>query len=154
MRTAIMLLTLAATTGCMLDAPTATSTSTASAPDSANPDSASTDTATSDSATLDTSALDSTAPSAETGSDSEADTIVIDVRSESEWESGHVSQAFHIPHTEIAERISEVTTDKAAKIVLYCAVGGRAGKAKTELEKLGYTNVENGGGYDDVKDRF
>ncbi len=80
--------------------------------------------------------------------------IVIDVRSKEEWDSGHVGQAIHIPHTEIAERISEVSDNKDAKIVVYCAVGGRAGKAKTTLEKLGYTNVENGGGYDDVKDRF
>jgi phage shock protein E len=80
--------------------------------------------------------------------------IVIDVRSKKEWDSGHVGQAIHIPHTEIAERISEVTNDKDAKIVVYCAVGGRAGQAKTSLEKLGFTNVENAGGYDDVKDRF
>lgn len=80
--------------------------------------------------------------------------FVIDVRSKSEWDGGHVEQAVHIPHTEIGTRISEVTDDKGAKIVLYCAVGGRAGKAKGTLEDLGFTNVENGGGYDDVKDRF
>lgn len=79
---------------------------------------------------------------------------VIDVRSKNEWDGGHVASAVHIPHTEIADRIDEVTTDKSAKIVLYCAVGGRAGVAKTSLENLGYTNVENAGGYDDVKDRF
>lgn len=84
----------------------------------------------------------------------EGETIVIDVRSEEEWNSGHVKQAFHIPHTEIAERISEVTDDRDAKIVVYCAVGGRAAKAKAKLEELGYTNVENGGGYNDVKDRL
>ncbi len=86
-----------------------------------------------------------TAPSAE---------IVIDVRSQEEWDSGHVEQAIHIPHTEIADRIAEVTEDKNAKIVLYCAAGGRAGKAKTTLEELGFTNVENAGGFDDVKDRY
>jgi phage shock protein E len=83
-----------------------------------------------------------------------AKVIVIDVRSQEEWDSGHVEQAIHIPHTEIAERISEVTDNKDAEIVVYCAVGGRAGKAKTTLETLGFTNVENAGGYDDVKDRF
>ncbi len=91
-------------------------------------------------------------PSAEF--DATAELFVIDVRSESEWELGHVDRAVHIPHTEITERISDVTTDKDAKIVLYCAVGGRAGKAKTALESMGYTNVENAGGFDDVKDRF
>ena len=80
--------------------------------------------------------------------------FVIDVRRQDEWDSGHVEQATHIPHTEIAERIAEVTEDKAAKIVLYCKAGGRAGQAKTKLEELGYTNVENAGGYDDIKSRF
>ncbi|WP_419581527.1 rhodanese-like domain-containing protein [Stieleria magnilauensis] len=50
--------------------------------------------------------------------------------------------------------MSEVTDDKDARIVVYCAVGGRAEKAKAKLEELGITNVENGGGFDDVKDRF
>ena len=84
----------------------------------------------------------------------DSDVIVIDVRSEDEWNSGHVDQAIHIPHTEIGKRISEVTDDKDAKIVVYCAVGGRAGMAKAKLEELGFTNIENGGGYDDVKGRF
>lgn len=84
----------------------------------------------------------------------EPETCVIDVRSQKEWDGGHVAEAVHIPHTEIAERISEVTDDRDAKIILYCAVGGRAGKAKTTLQELGYTDVENGGGLDDMQERF
>ena len=87
------------------------------------------------------------------GSDA-SDLIVIDVRSKEEWDSGHVEQAVHIPHTEIADRISEVTSDKEAEILLYCKVGGRAGTAKTSLEKIGFKNVTNGGGYDDVKEQL
>lgn len=45
--------------------------------------------------------------------------IVIDVRSKEEWDSGHLKQAILIPHTEIAEKIGDVTLDKSAKIVLY-----------------------------------
>ena len=97
---------------------------------------------------------DSTAPPSGSSPRASDETIVIDVRSRSEWDAGHVSQAIHIPHSEIAERILEATTDRNAKIVVYCAVGGRAAKAKKALEDLGFTNVENGGGYDDVKDRF
>lgn len=93
-------------------------------------------------------------PATSTTGEASDDVIVIDVRTEKEWNSGHVERAMHIPHTEIAERIAEVTTNKDAKIVVYCAVGGRAGQAKKTLEDLGYTNVENAGGYDDVKDRF
>jgi phage shock protein E len=97
---------------------------------------------------------DSSESSSAEGPNSAEQVIVIDVRTKKEWDSGHVAQAIHIPHTEIAERIPEVSDDKDAKIVVYCAVGGRAGKAKTTLENLGFTNVENGGGYDDVSDRF
>ena len=78
----------------------------------------------------------------------------IDVRTQEEWESGHLEQAVLIPHGEIADRIGEVTSDKDAKIVLYCRSGGRAGRAKEALEGLGFTNVENAGGYEDIKDSY
>ena len=94
-----------------------------------------------------------TAP-AEPPEESTPKVIVIDVRSKEEWDTGHVEQAVHIPHTEIVDRISDVTDDKDTKIVVYCKVGGRAGIAKTALEEIGFTNVENGGGFDDVKERF
>ncbi len=96
-------------------------------------------------------------PAGVSDSDSSPDSprdIVIDVRSKEEWDTGHVEHASHIPHTEIAQRIAEATDDKSAKIVVYCAAGGRAGKAKETLEELGFTNVENAGGYDDIKSRY
>lgn len=80
--------------------------------------------------------------------------FVIDVRSQEEWDTGHVKQATNIPHTEIADRISEVTSKKDAKIIVYCKVGGRAGKAKAVLEEIGFTNVENAGGFGDIKDQY
>ena len=130
MKKLVCLLFLAAIAGCWSEAPTTTAPSqTAATPTSAE-------------------------STSEVSPSSAEKIIVIDVRSKEEWDSGHVGQAIHIPHTEIAERISEVTDNKDAKIVVYCAVGGRAGKAKTTLEGLGFTNVENAGGYDDVKDRF
>lgn len=82
------------------------------------------------------------------------ETIIIDVRSKEEWDTGHVKQATNIPHTEIGDRIAEVTSDKDAKILVYCKVGGRAGKAKSTLEEMGFTNVVNVGGFDDIKDQY
>ena len=82
------------------------------------------------------------------------DVILIDVRTNEEWETGHVSTALHIPHDVISDRISEVTSDKDAKIVVYCKSGGRAGLAKKTLEELGFTDVENAGGYENIKERF
>lgn len=71
---------------------------------------------------------------------------VIDVRTQEEWDSGHIEGAVHIPYEQIAAHIAEVATDKAAHIGLYCRSGGRAGLAAATLKDKGYTNVENLGG--------
>ncbi len=102
-----------------------------------------------DSNSDDSAADDSTADD----SDSKEE-FVIDVRSKAEWDTGHLEQAVLIPHTEIAEKISGVTGDKSAKIVVYCKAGSRAGRAKKTLEGMGYTNVENAGGIEEAKKRY
>jgi phage shock protein E len=72
--------------------------------------------------------------------------IVIDVRSQQEWDGGHIDGAVHIPYDQIATRIAEVTTDKNAHIGLYCQSGARAGIAMTALKDKGFVNIENLGG--------
>jgi phage shock protein E len=79
------------------------------------------------------------------------DPLWIDVRSADEYAAGHVSPAVNIPHTEIAARIGEVTTDKDALIYLYCRSGRRSGFALDALEQAGYTNVVNVGGLEDAQ---
>jgi phage shock protein E len=77
----------------------------------------------------------------------------IDVRTAVEHSMGHLEGSVNIPHGDIAGKISAVTEDKNAEIHLYCRSGGRAGKALRTLESLGYTNVVNDGGYDEIKER-
>lgn len=79
------------------------------------------------------------------------DPFWIDVRSEGEYQSGHVSQAVNIPYTEIAARIGEITEDKDAPIYLYCRSGRRSGIAKETLEAQGFTQVTNVGGLEDAR---
>lgn len=76
--------------------------------------------------------------------------IWIDVRSAEEFRQGHLNGAVNITHTEIAERISQIAPDKNQPINLYCRSGRRAETALTELKKLGYGNVTNHGGYNDL----
>ena len=78
----------------------------------------------------------------------------VDVRSTGEYRGGHVGGAVNIPHTEITQRISEVTTDPNATLYLYCRSGNRSGKAKKALEQDGFTNVVNVGGYRDAVKMF
>lgn len=80
-----------------------------------------------------------------------SDTIWIDVRSAEEFNSGHLPGAVNIVHTDIAEKIASVTQDKNAEIKLYCRSGRRSGLAEAELKKLGFTNVHNAGGYEELK---
>lgn len=75
----------------------------------------------------------------------------IDVRSTSEHLFDSIDGDTHIPLADIAERIGEVAPDKNTPISLYCAVGGRAGKARSILKDMGYTQVKNAGGIDDAR---
>lgn len=79
------------------------------------------------------------------------DAVWFDVRSPGEFATGHVEQASNIPHSKISSELPKLVADKNQKIYLYCRSGKRAGIAKAALEKLGYTNVENLGGYQDAK---
>ena len=76
--------------------------------------------------------------------------IWIDVRTPEEYQEGHLADAVNIPHDQIANKISATAADKNAPIHLYCKSGRRAGLAKQQLEKMGYTNVSNHGGYQDL----
>ncbi len=88
---------------------------------------------------------------AETDAPKTFEGIWIDVRSPEEFAEDHIEGAIQITHTEIAERIAEVTTDKTATINVYCRSGNRSGKAKKVLEEMGYLNVINQGGLKDLK---
>lgn len=77
--------------------------------------------------------------------------VVMDVRTQQEFDNGHYSNATHIPYDEIAERASELNFAKDDLVVVYCRSGNRAGKAKATLNQLGYTNVINGVDQDTVE---
>lgn len=76
--------------------------------------------------------------------------IWIDVRSEEEFKAGHLENAINIPHDQIATQITSVTTNKDEPIHLYCRSGRRAESALQVLKEMGYTNITNHGGYDDL----
>ncbi|MDO4434257.1 MAG: rhodanese-like domain-containing protein [Alysiella sp.] len=74
----------------------------------------------------------------------------IDVRSPEEFAQGHLTNAINVPLDQITQRISQISPNKHAPINLYCRSGRRAEVALQELKKLGYQNVTNHGGYDDL----
>lgn len=78
--------------------------------------------------------------------DNEEDIIILDVRTEEEFDEEHIDNAIVIPVDEIEERVESVLTEKAKKILVYCRSGKRSLKACEKLLKLGYTNVLDFGG--------
>ncbi|ROQ47450.1 MULTISPECIES: rhodanese-like domain-containing protein [Marinobacter] len=71
--------------------------------------------------------------------------VWIDVRTEAEHRQSHIDGDPLIPHDQIVAEVTERFPDKDTEINLYCRSGNRAGKAKSALERAGYTNVENKG---------
>jgi phage shock protein E len=69
--------------------------------------------------------------------------LIIDVRTDAEWNEGHVEGAILIPYELIGDRIGRVAKDKSMRIYVYCRSGRRSQIAKETLEKLRYTNVVN-----------
>ena len=68
---------------------------------------------------------------------------VIDVRTEAEWNTGHLEGAFHIEWQDILELSSDIPKDE--EIYLYCRSGNRSGKATKILLDAGYMNAKNAG---------
>ena len=78
--------------------------------------------------------------------DSEEGYIILDVRTQEEYDQGHIPGAVVISHEEIAEKAEEVLTDKDQLILVYCRSGNRSKDASEKLVKLGYTNIVEFGG--------
>ena len=72
--------------------------------------------------------------------------LIVDVRTEQEFLSGHIPGALNIPIDELRTRIHEIPN--AERIVLYCAVGQRGYLASRILTQHGFNNIYNlSGGY-------
>ena len=78
--------------------------------------------------------------------DSEEGYIILDVRTQEEYNQGHIPGAIVISHEEITEKAEEVLTDKDQLILVYCRSGRRSKIAAEALVELGYTNIKEFGG--------
>lgn len=81
--------------------------------------------------------------------DTEEEFIIVDVREQYEFDSGHINGAILIPYTEIENRAEELLPDKNMQILVYCRSGRRSEIAAECLANLGYTNVKEFGGIND-----
>jgi len=78
--------------------------------------------------------------------DTGSDYIILDVRTQEEYDLGHIPGAVLIPDTEIAHRAESELPQKDQLILVYCRSGRRSKLASEELAGLGYTNIHEFGG--------
>jgi hydroxyacylglutathione hydrolase len=67
--------------------------------------------------------------------------VVVDVRSKSEWDAGHVPGAIHMPLPSLAKRAQELPRDR--KLILHCEGGVRSTIAVSFLYSIGFRDVVN-----------
>lgn len=75
------------------------------------------------------------------------DVVVLDVREQSEYDSGHIPNAVLLPVGSINEdTAASVIPDKNFTVLVYCRSGNRSKTASSALAALGYTNIYEFGG--------
>jgi phage shock protein E len=78
--------------------------------------------------------------------------IIIDVRTTTEYQSGHLKGSKNIPLDKLMSQISKIKKDQI--IITCCASGMRSASAKGILKNAGYTNVYNGGSWTNLRKHF
>ena len=70
------------------------------------------------------------------------DVIILDVREQDEYDSGHIPGAVLLPVGTIDEETAaEVIPEKDSTVLVYCRSGNRSKTASSALAGLGYTNI-------------
>ena len=72
--------------------------------------------------------------------------VLLDVRTQEEFDAGHIPTAILLPYDEINLKAATVLPDKEKEFVLYCRSGRRSAIAKKALVELGYKDVKDFGG--------
>lgn len=78
--------------------------------------------------------------------------IIVDVRTEGEYQSGHIKGSKNIPLNHLQKSSKTLSKDKA--IITCCASGMRSASAKSMLKAQGFTQVYNGGGWLNLKNKL
>lgn len=76
--------------------------------------------------------------------------FLVDVRTPMEFSEGSVKGAVNIPLDQVSFQLSKFKNKK--HIVVFCRSGARSGQAKSILEQSGFSNITNGGTWQQVNE--
>jgi rhodanese-related sulfurtransferase len=69
--------------------------------------------------------------------------LLLDVRTQAEFDSGHILDAKHVPQEQLAQAGEAFKRHKDKVVVTCCESGARSGAAARVLQAQGFTNVVN-----------
>lgn len=87
-----------------------------------------------------------TAAEAKAMIDKGQDLVILDVRTQEEYNEAYIQNALLIPDTEISGQAPTILADKDQTILVYCRTGRRSAEAAKKLVDMGYTNIYDFGG--------
>lgn len=77
---------------------------------------------------------------------------IIDVRTQAEYQQGHIKGSINIPLNELPQQLHQVKKDRP--IITCCASGMRSAQARRVLMSKGFSEVYNGGGWTTVQNKI
>jgi len=69
------------------------------------------------------------------------DAVVLDVRDDTEFASGHITNARHVPEKQLADHLKALEKFKMKPVIVSCASGRRSAAVADSLRKQGFTEV-------------
>ena len=78
--------------------------------------------------------------------DTQTGYVILDARTQEEYDEKHLPGAILIPDYEISEKAEGILKDKNQLILVYCRSGRRSKLAAEDLLDIGYTNIKEFGG--------
>ena|SRR5665647_855005 len=90
-----------------------------------------------------------TAEEAKARLDGESGIILVDVRTQDEYNVEHIPNAILLPVDNIVDDAETIIPDKEATYFVYCRSGNRSATASAQLVEMGYKNIFDLGGIKD-----
>ncbi|MEO8426804.1 MAG: rhodanese-like domain-containing protein [Verrucomicrobiota bacterium] len=69
--------------------------------------------------------------------------VLIDVREDHEWQTGHAAQAVHLGKGILERDLEKIYPDPDTEIIMYCGGGYRSALTADAAQRMGYRNVHS-----------
>ena len=93
--------------------------------------------------TADTQTIKAVSPKEAAGLQANQFAVIVDVRTNEEWQQGHIPGAIHIPLDTLASQKERLKQYQDRTLIMQCRSGHSSAQAVTLLQEAGFQNVVN-----------